>query len=183
MVGSLSSTAWLSPRLPSVSLGLYFIISVLGSLLFCLGYSWSAPSPLLCCLGPLLLLGYCPFHFWVPKVLLHIDILSLLLFLGPIKFGYLYLLLITILSFWWLVFLPFFVGLLLLYSTGALSLIIYSSGSVQLFILIFMDSSFFVLYYSIYLLRLFVLALPSTGLISLFMAMLFLIGIPPLGMF
>merc|ERR1712212_513347 len=120
VLGSLSITLWLKLRLPSDSLALYFVISVLGSLLFCISSSLSVPFRLLDCLGLLLLLGFSPFQFWVFKVLVHLDLFSLFLFLGPIKLRFLYLLLLSLRSFWLLGLLPFILGTLMLFSSGAL---------------------------------------------------------------
>jgi len=150
VLGTLSTTLWLKPRLPPTSLSLYFVISVLGSLLFCVSSSNTAPLRLLCCLGLLLLLGFSPFQFWISKVLVHLDLFSLFLFLGPIKIRYLYLLLLSLSSFWLLGLLPFLVGSLVLFSSGYLSLILYSSGSLQVSLLFFMDPTFFVFFFSIY---------------------------------
>jgi len=150
VLGSLSTTLWLKPRLPPDSLALYFVVSVLGSLLFCISSSNTAPLRLLCCLGLLLLLGFSPFQFWVFKVLVHLDLFSLFLFLGPIKIRYLYLLLLSLRSFWVLGLLPFVVGSLVLFSSGLLCLILYSSSSLQVILLFFMDPTFFVLFFSIY---------------------------------
>jgi len=46
-----------------------------------------------------------------------------------------------------------------------------------------MDPTFFVLFFSIYFWRLLALALSSLSFISFFVGILFLIGLPPLGMF
>merc|ERR1712212_1322805 len=139
VLGSLSITLWLKPRLPPDSLALYFVISVLGSLLFCISNSISTPIRFLDCLGLLLLLGFCPFQFWVHKVLVHLDLFSLFLFLGPIKLRYLYLLLLSLRSFWLLGLLPFLMGAVLLFCSGALWTILYSSGSLHVLLLFFMD--------------------------------------------
>jgi hypothetical protein len=70
-----------------------------------------------------------------------------------------------------------------MYATSSTNLILYSSGSTQLVLLFFIDSPFFVLFYSIYLCSLFAASASSLHLLSGFTGMLFLIGIPPLGMF
>lgn len=74
-------------------------------------------------------------------------------------------------------------GVLIMYSTSSVALILYSSGSTQLVLLFFIDSPFFVLFFSIYLLSLFAATASSLSLLSGFCGMLFLIGVPPLGMF
>ena len=183
VLGTLSTTLWLKYKLPSSCLVLYFIISVLGSLLFCISSGVLHSSRLCSCLGLLLLLGYRPFQFWVFSVLVHLDLFSLFLFLGPIKFGYLFLLLSRLSEFWWLAALPFSFGVIIMYSTSSFGLILYSSGSIHIVLLFFIDSSFFVLFYSIYLCSLFSATASSLLLLSGFCGMLFLIGIPPLGMF
>jgi len=70
-----------------------------------------------------------------------------------------------------------------MYSSSSLAFILYSSGSTQLVLLFFIDFPFFVLFYSIYLISLFAATASSLSLLSSFAGMLFLIGVPPLGMF
>jgi len=79
--------------------------------------------------------------------------------------------------------LPLVFGLSIMYATSSVVLILYSSGSTQIVLLFFIDSSFFVLYYSIYLCSLFAATASSLSLLSGFGGMLFLVGVPPLGMF
>jgi len=74
-------------------------------------------------------------------------------------------------------------GVLIMYATTSVALILYSSGSTQVVLLFFIDSPFFVFFYSIYLCSLFAASAASLSLLSLYVGMLFLIGIPPLGMF
>jgi len=70
-----------------------------------------------------------------------------------------------------------------MYATTSFALILYSSGSTQIVFLFFIDSTFFVLFYSIYLFSLFASTASSLRLLSGYLGMLFLIGVPPLGMF
>lgn len=95
VIGTLSICAWLKSFLPSSSLVLYFVISVLGGLLFLLGScAWLTQYPIVI-LALLLKIGLFPFQFWIIKVLSHLPLMSLCFFLGPMKTGLLYLLLNT----------------------------------------------------------------------------------------
>jgi len=63
VIGTLSITAWLKNILPSSSLVLYFVISVLGGLLFLLGScAWLQQYPIII-LALLLKIGLFPFQF------------------------------------------------------------------------------------------------------------------------
>lgn len=87
VLGSLSSVGWLKSKLSPGVLSLYFLVSVLGSLLFLVGCSRFSYSALVLQLALLLKSGLAPFQFWVHKVLQNLDIGSLCVFLGPLKFG------------------------------------------------------------------------------------------------
>lgn len=87
VLGTLSSVGWLKTKLSTGALSLYFLVSVLGSLLFLLGCSKFIFSGLVLQLALSLKIGLAPFQFWVHKVLLSLDVGSLCFFLGPLKFG------------------------------------------------------------------------------------------------
>jgi len=74
-------------KVASDTLVLYFVVSVIGSLLFLVSCSTVYFSSLLIQLALLLKLGLAPFQFWVFKVISSLDIPSLCFFLGPLKVG------------------------------------------------------------------------------------------------
>merc|ERR1712105_347715 len=91
MGATLCTIGWLKSSLPASSLVLYFVVSVMGSLLCLLSsVSWFF-SPLLLMLGLFLIMGLAPFHFWVMPTLSYFSLPSLVFFLGPLKLGYLFL--------------------------------------------------------------------------------------------
>lgn len=73
------------------ALVLYFVISVVGSLLFLVSSREVFCSSLIIFLALLLKLGLAPFQFWVFKVLTTLDLSRLCFFLGPLKVGLLWL--------------------------------------------------------------------------------------------
>jgi len=91
VLGTLSTCGFLKPKIPSSCLVLYFVVSVLGSLLFLVSPGALSFSGLLLQLSMLLKIGFAPFQFWVSSVLRALDLASLFLFMGPIKFGFLFL--------------------------------------------------------------------------------------------
>jgi len=76
-----------------------------------------------------------------------------------------------------------FLGLVLLWVSNSIHLLLFASGASQLIILVLLGPSFFLLYYLIYLVALLGVALCSYNLISPFIAFACLSGIPPLTMF
>jgi len=91
VVGTLSVCGWLKPKVAADALVLYFVMSVLGSLVFLVSCSGVLFSSILLQLSLLLKIGLAPFQFWVFKVLSKLDISSLCFFLGPLKMGLLWL--------------------------------------------------------------------------------------------
>jgi len=182
-LGTLSVTAWLSAHVDPSSLCVFFIVSVLGGLLFLCSILPSCASPLVLQFAVTLKLGLAPFHFWVINLLRFLSLPSLCLFLGPAKFGLLYILVSshsTSVSF---ASCSLLLGLSWLWQASSASLILYSSGSCQLIIFILLGPSFFIIYFSLYSLSLFAILCISYGFLSPFLAFLCLAGLPPLTMF
>lgn len=87
MLGTLSICGWLKTKVTSDALVLYFVISVISSLLFLLRSGEHPLSPIFLHFALLLKLGMAPFHFWVYKVIVHLPLPTLCIFLGPLKLG------------------------------------------------------------------------------------------------
>jgi len=183
VTGSLCLCGWLKTKLPSRSLVLYFVVSVLGSLSFLVSCCGLPCSGILLQLSILLKLGIAPFHFWILPVLSHLDLLSLCFFLGPTKVGLLFLLLRSSLPSPILYLLSTFLGLILLYLSRHIYLVVYASGSLQLIILYFLTTSIIIVYWCIYMLALVSVALSPGSHFSPLMAFLGLAGLPPFTMF
>jgi len=183
VIGSLSVSGWLKSKVDSDGLVLYFIISVMGSLLFLLRSRGAYYSSLFLQLALLLKLGLAPFQFWVFKVLCSLDIPRLCFFLGPLKVGLLWLIVRVVHPSLALFSLSLLVGLTLLWLSSAANVVLYASGSCQLLILVFLGPSAFALYYSIYLITLVGFYWTSTGSITPFFAFLGLGALPPLPIF
>jgi len=183
VIGSLSVCGWLKAKVGSDALVLYFVISVLGSLMFLVSCRESFLSYIILQLSLLLKLGLAPFQFWVFKVLRPLDIPSLCLFLGPLKAGLLWLIVNVSHPTFLLVSASLLLGLLLLWLSHQFHLVLYASGSCQLLILVLIGPSTFIPYYSIYLLALLGIYWSSTGSVSSLFAFLRLGALPPLTMF
>jgi len=162
---------------------LYFVVSVLGSLLFLIS---SVPSSLSCQLlqlALLLKLGLAPFQFWVYKVISNLQLSSLCFFLGPLKFGLLWLL-VGINSPSLLLFsASLILGISLLWNGTVVSVILFASGARNIIFLVLLGPSYFPCFYATYLLALLGVALISARIISPFIAFACLAGLPPLTMF
>ena len=87
VLGSLSVCGWLKPKVSSDALVLYFVVSVVGSLLFLVSSSGGFFTSILLQLSLLLKIGIAPFQFWVFKILAALPVPSLCFFLGPLKVG------------------------------------------------------------------------------------------------
>ena len=87
VLGSLSVSCWLKTKVTTDAIVLYFVVSVLGSLVFLVSWSGQSFSIALLQLSLMLKLGLAPFQFWVFKVLSPLDLSSLCFFLGPTKVG------------------------------------------------------------------------------------------------
>lgn len=183
VLGTLSSVVWLKTKTSTGALSLYFLVSVLGSLLFLLGCSIFFFSDLVLQLALTLKCGLAPFQFWVHKVLRSLDVGSLCFFLGPLKFGLLWL--IVNLSYPSLVLgsSSLFLGLLMLWLSSSLHIVLFASGSCQLLILLLLGSSFYPSYNGIYILALLGVFCYSKSLVSALFAFLSLGALPPLTMF
>jgi len=183
VIGSLSVCGWLKGSVPSSALVTYFVVSVLGSLLFLVSCSENFFSGVLLQLSLLLKLGMAPFQFWVYKVLHDLSIAELCFFLGPNKVGLLYLLVSMPCPSLLLASASLFLGLRLLILSSSLNLVLFASGATQLLILVLLGPSPFSLYYFLYLLALLGITLFSLQTISPFFAFMGLGALPPLTMF
>lgn len=183
VIGSLSVCGWLKAKVSTDSLVLYFVISVVGSLLFLISSREVFCSSLIIFLALLLKLGLAPFQFWIFKVLSTLDIPRLCFFLGPLKVGLLWLSTNIVHPTLPLASLSIFVGLIVLWVSSQAYLVLYASGSCQLLILIVLGPSGFALYYSIYIIALTGVFWFRTGKVSAFLAFLGLGALPPLTIF
>lgn len=183
VIGSLSVCGWLKTKVPSDALVLYFVVSALGRLLFLVSCSEFVLSNILLQLSLLLKLGLAPFQFWVFKVLLPLNIPSLCFFLGPLKVGLLWLLVNIIHPSLILASASLCLGIILLWLSSQIHLVLYASGSCQLFFVIVLGPSLFPLYYSVYLLALLGVSWYRSKIISSYFAFLSLGALPPLTMF
>jgi len=183
VIGSLSVCGWLKTKVPSDALVLYFVVSALGRLLFLLSCSEFFLSNILLQLALLLKLGLAPFQFWVFKVLFPLNITSLCFFLGPLKVGLLWLLVNISHPSLILASASIFLGIILLWLSSRIHLVLYASGSCQVLILVFLGPHVFPLYYSVYLLALLGVSWFRSKIISSFFAFLSLGALPPLTMF
>jgi len=183
VIGSLSVCGWLKAKVSTDALVLYFVVSVVGSLLFLISTREVFCSRLIIFLALLLKLGLAPFQFWVFKVLATLDMSRLCFFLGPLKVGLLWLSISLVHPSLPLASLSIFVGLIVLWVSRQAYLVLYASGSCQLLILILLGPSAFALYYSIYLIALTGVYWVSTGTVSPFLAFLGIGALPPLSIF
>jgi len=183
VIGSLSVCGWLKTKVCSDTLVLYFVVSVIGSLLFLVRSSSVYFSSLLIQLALLLKLGLAPFQFWVFKVISTLDIPRLCFFLGPLKIGILWLVVNAVHPSIFLASASMVLGIIILWLSSQTHLVLYASGSCQLVILVLLGPPSFPHYYFIYLLALLGIIWFSSGYISSFLAFLGLGALPPLTMF
>jgi len=183
VIGSLSVCGWLKAKVNTDALVLYFVISVVGSLLFLVSSREVFCSSLIIFLALLLKIGLAPFQFWVFKVLTTLDISRLCFFLGPLKVGLLWLTINLVHPSLPLASASLVVGLVVLWVSSQAYLVLYASGSCQLLILVLLGPSAFALYYSIYLIALTGVVWFSKGTVSPFLAFLGLGALPPLTIF
>jgi len=181
VLGTLCTVGWLKSFLPSQSLLLYFLVSVQGRLVFLMS-CWFGIA-LVFVISLFVLLGLPPFHFWVFKVLCYLDIITCVLFLGPMKSGYFLLFVSTGAQVWVLTLLPFCVGITLVFSTSSLFIVVFGSSCCSYLYLLLLSPTLGFFYWSIYLVALSSLVLFSYSKMSLFVSICCLIGVPPLGMF
>lgn len=116
-------------------------------------------------------------------MLLPMDLVSLCFFMGPLKFGILYLFLDIRRPSFPLLSLSLLTGLVLLFLATHISGLLFASGSVQLLILVLLGPSHGPSYYLIYLFALLGIVFFAWSLISHFFAFLALAGLPPLTIF
>jgi len=183
VLGSFSLCSWLKPKVPASSLVLYFVVSVLGSLLFLLSCVDSHFYSLVLQLSLLLKLGLAPFQFWVFCVLSHLRPGPLCFFLGPCKLGLLFLFVNIGSPCLILASASLLVGFALIWLSSRTHVLLYASGSSHLILLLLLGPSCFYFYYLTYLLSLFLVFLSSTKYFSPLLAFSCLGGLPPLTMF
>lgn len=183
VLGSISTTGWLSYSLPTLPLSIYFVSSVLGGLLFVFSSYSSTIPPLFIFTSLLLLLGFFPFQFWSFAVLPHLSLSRVCLFLGPIKFGYLWLLLSSSNFFFWLGLLRLCTGLLIIYTAIAIWALLWASSSTLLFQLLLLDSFLGIIFYVVYSLTLLSISHFLSNKQPLTLPFLRVAGLPPLGIF
>lgn len=131
----------------------------------------------------LLKLGLPPFQFWVYVVIRSLSLPDLCFFIGPLKTGLLWLLVCSSVNALFFVSLSLFIGLLLLWSTCSVHLLLFGSGLCQIVVLVCLGPSVFPLYYAIYSLALLGVSVSQTSLLSPVMAFLRLGSLPPLSIF
>jgi len=128
-------------------------------------------------------LGLFPFHFWVQKVLVDLTRFDLCLFLGPMKFGLLFLLVSLASHSLVLPLVSLFWGAYLIFISSGLPLILYSSGSCLVLWLVLLGQPLFFRFYVSYLLSLVPIGLFGLVNFSPVVAFLGLGGLPPLPFF
>lgn len=183
VLGTLSICGWLKSKVSTYALALYFVISVVRSLLFLMSSGAHTLSVTILQLALLLKLGLAPFQFWVYKVISSLSLTSTCVFLGPAKLGILWLLVNINFPSLLLISASLFLGLRLLWSSSSIHLLLFASGARQLLILVLLGPSLFLTYYLIYLVALLGVALSTSRVLSPFLAFCCLSGIPPLTMF
>lgn len=183
VLATLCSVGWLRSLLPSSTLALYFVVSVMSSLLFLMSFVDVAFSSLFLCLSLFLIMGLAPFQFWVLSLLSHLSSLPLITFLGPTKIGYLFLTISHSRSSLSLGTISLFFGLLYLYLANSLALVLYSSSAMLILPLMFIGRNMFWYFQLTYLLSLstfyFYFSSAATSIFCFFC----LLGLPPLGIF
>ena len=183
VLGTLCTTGWLSLMLPALPLSLYFVSSALGGLLFVVSsYSSSLPH-LFVFLALLLLLGFFPFQFWSLSVLANLPLSSTCVFQGPMKLGYLFLLLESPLSLLWVGLISFVTGLILIFTSIKIWALLWASSSTLLLQVLLLDSVLGFLYYIVYSSTMLCLSHYVDTNFSLLIFFCSLAGMPPLGMF
>jgi len=183
VLNTVSICLWLKTKADPSSVIIYFIISVLGSLIFLCSCLGTPLSGTFLQIALLLKLGFPPLHFWVVKLILGLELISLCNFLGPFKLGLLWLyfsnsgasLLLSSFS------LP--LGLFLLWSSFCPSLILFGSGCCQLLPILLLGPIPGLTYFLFYLVTLWGISLISFKLMSPLLAFLSLGSLPPLSLF
>jgi len=140
-------------------------------------------SDLVLLLSLLLKLGLPPFQFWVYVVLRSLSLPDLCFFIGPLKSGLLWLLVSSSVNALFFVSLSLIIGILLLWHSCSIHLLLFGSSLCQVVIFVCLGPSVFPLYFAIYLLALLGVSVSSSSLLSPFLAFLRLGSIPPLSIF
>jgi len=182
-LGTLCITTWLSYFVDSKSLCIYFIVSVLGGLLFLLSRIDCLFSHIILQCALSLKLGLAPFHFWVYGLLRFLPLATLCIFLGPAKSGVLFIMVSSHSISFTFASCSLLVGISWLWLTYSASLILYASGSCQIFIFILLGPTFFVVYYMLYVISLLAVLSIRLGYTRPLLAFICLAGLPPLTMF
>jgi hypothetical protein len=155
----------------------------MSSLLFLMSFVDVAFSSLFLCLSLFLIMGLAPFQFWVLSLLSHLSSFPLITFLGPSKFGYLFLTISHSRSSLSLGTISLIFGILYLYLGNSLALILYSSSATLILPLMTIGSDMFWYFQLTYLLALstfyFFFFSAATSIFCFFC----LLGLPPLGIF
>lgn len=183
VLSTLSICGWLKRRVPSSSLVIYFVVSATGGLLFLLGSNVPTYSGIITSLSLLLLLGFAPFQFWVFRIVPHLSLFPLCIFLGPIKVGLLWLLVCQSNVTVSVAVLSLLLGLCILWARCSLALLLFGSGICQLLVFVILGTQSFLLYLFIYLFCLISVSLSSWKLLRPLIAILCLGGVPPIGIF
>lgn len=183
ILSTLSFVGWLKGQINSSALSLFFVASLISSLLFLLGTLSGPFSHILIQLSILLKLGYAPFQFWVFKILPLLRFNHLVLFLGPFKFGFLVLFSQLNSTFTPFVLPSLILGIFLLCVSSSLKIVLYASGSRMFFFLTLLGGPCSLIFILTYNLSLLLVLCWHFGMSSLFFALLSLVGLPPLGMF
>jgi len=183
VLGSVTTTVWLKNKVGTHPLSVYFISTICGSLLFLLSSLPVPGSNLILILSLLLLLGVAPFHFWTLKLLPFFSFQTTILFLGPLKTGYLFVLIgLEYLSSLYL--LPSLIlGLLLFWVSTSVYSLFFASSSCTIFLVGILGPWLGSFYFFLYLEAIFILLSINLQLISPLLALLSLAGFPPLTMF
>jgi len=183
VLGTLSTTGWLAFFLPALPLSLYFVSSVLGGLLFVFSSYSSSLPPLFVFLALLLLLGFFPFQFWSFSVLANLPLSVTCVFQGPLKLGYLFLLLECPLNLLWVGLVSFVTGLILIFTSIKIWALLWASSSTLLLQVLLFDSFFGFLFYIVYSSTMLCLSYYVDTNFSLLIFFCSLAGMPPIGMF
>merc|ERR1712212_1055365 len=158
---------------------LTYVVSVISRLIFLSSCSAFRFSGLVLQLSLLLKLGLFPFQFWVYSVLKSLSRFELCFFVGPLKTGLLWLLVCSSPSSTFLVSSSLFLGLLLLWTSSSVHILLFGSSLCQPLIFTCLGS----IYYSIYILALLGVSVSHSQHLSPFVAFLRLGSLPPLSIF
>jgi len=134
-------------------------------------------------LSLLLKLGLFPFQFWVYSVLKGLQLTDLCFFVGPIKAGLLWLLVCSSATAYFFVSASVLLGILLLWSSCSVQLLLFGSSLCQPLIYVCLGSIIFPLYFSFYLFSLLGVSLSDSPHLSPFIAYLRLGSLPPFSIF